>query len=431
MDKKKILIIGIVVGIIVIGIVALGVKRGGSPKSLTLTVWSVYDDISTYEPVIESYQKANKNIAINFQKKSPDTYEQELINALAAGTGPDIFIIGNNWLSKHKDKISPMPQGEEFLTIQGFQNVFVDVVLQDLVDNETIYAIPLYVDTLALYYNKDFFNSAGIPSPPTTWDEFMEDVEKLTKKDQSGNIERGGVAMGTANNINRATDILNLLMLQTGAEMTNADGTQATFNQGTYLKGETFNPGRDALRFYTDFSNPIKSVYCWNMQMPYSIDAFYQGKAAMMINYSYNIPTIRAKSPYLNFGIAPVPQIKGREFDINYPNYWALTVSKNAKYPSEAWKFIVYFSKNENLKTYLEQAKRPTSRRDLVEWQKADLDLGVFANQALSARSWYEADSSAIETIFADMIESIVLGAETIDRALDKAADQVSILMRK
>ena len=165
--------------------------------------------------------------------------------------------------------------------------------------------------------------------------------------------------------------------------------------------------------------------------MPYSIDAFYQGKAAMMINYSYNIDTIRAKSPYLNFGIAPVPQIKNRDFDINYPNYWALTVSRNSKYPEAAWQFILYLSQKENLKKYSETAKRPVSRRDLIEWQRENPDLGVFANQALSAKSWYQIDSQAIETIFADMVESVVLGAETINQALDKAADQITILMKK
>ncbi len=155
-----------------------------------------------------------------------------------------------------------------------------------------------------------------------------------------------------------------------------------------------------------------------------------QGKTAMMINYSHHIDTIRAKSPYLNFGIAPVPQIKGREFDINYSNYWGLTVSKNAKYPEEAWKFLLYISRSDNLKKYLEKAKRPTPRRDLIEWQRENPDLGVFANQALSARSWYQADNQAIETIFANMVESVVLGAETIEQALEKAADQITILMR-
>lgn len=430
MDKQKVVIIAVIVSVILIAILIFGIKGDGGSKSITLEFWGTYDNYNVYEALIEAYQKENKNITIKYVQKSFADYEKELLNALAAGKGPDIFSVHQTWLPKYGDKISPMPQTKEFITPKVFQDTFVDVVYQDFVDNDKIYGIPFYVDTLALYYNKDFFNSAGIPSPPTNWDEFLDDVELLTKKDQWGNIERSGIAMGTAQNINRSTDILTLLMLQTGAQMVDSSHSRATFNQTSYLEGGAFNPGRDALRFYTDFSNPTKRVYCWNRETPYSIDAFYEGKTAMMINYSYNIITIRAKSPYLNFGVAPIPQIKDRKFDVNYANYWAQTVSKGSKNPAEAWKFLLYLVRQDNLKKYLEKAKRPTSRRDLVEWQKSDPDLGIFANSALSARSWYQVDSQAIEQIFADMIESIVLGAATLDQAINKAADQVNVLMK-
>ena len=323
-----------------------------------------------------------------------------------------------------------MPQADGFLNFETFRDIFVDVAFQDFVDEDGIYAIPFYVDTLALYYNKDFFNSAAIPMPPATWDEFLNDVEKLTKRDKWGNIERAGIAMGTAENINRSTDILSLLMLQTGAEMTDEAHTKAAFNQVTYLEGQSFRPGTDALRFYTDFSNPTKRIYSWNRQMPYSIDAFYQGKAATMINYSHRINTIKSRSPYLNFGIASVPQIKDRKFDVNYANYWGQAVSKKSRYPEAAWKLILYLARKENVKMYLQAAKRPTSRRDLIQWQKDATNLDVFASQALSAKSWYQADSSAIERIFADMIESVVLGAATVEQAINKTADQVNVLMK-
>ena len=431
MDRRKLLIIAAIIIVFIILILIFGLRTDKKPKPITLEFWSVYDDRVNYSEAIEEYQKANKHVTIKYEKKSFTEYEQELINALAAGEGPDIFTIHHTWLSKHEDKISPMPQeGEEFYSAKIFKDTFVDVAYQDLVKNERIYGLPMYVDTLALYYNKDFFNSAGIPSVPETWDEFLNDVEVLTTKDSGGNIKRAGAAIGTAENVNRSTDILSLLMLQTGAEMTNNDDTQATFNQRVNLDGESFMPGKDALRFYTDFSNPTKRIYCWNRQMPYSIDAFYEGRAAMMINYSYHIDTIRAKSPYLNFGVAPMPQIKNRNFDVNYANYWAHTVSKNSDKVDEAWKFLIFLAKKENVQKYLEKSKRPTARRDLIEWQRENSDLNVFANQSLSARSWYQADNQSIEKIFADMVKSVVLGEANLEEAINKAANQVTLLMR-
>tara|TARA_Y100000294_G_C8458966_1_gene297766 strand:- start:353 stop:850 length:498 start_codon:yes stop_codon:yes gene_type:complete len=164
--------------------------------------------------------------------------------------------------------------------------------------------------------------------------------------------------------------------------------------------------------------------------MHYSIDAFYEGKAAMMFNYSYHLPTIRAKAPYLNFGITSMPQIAtSTVIEIDYANYWGLAVSHNSESARAAWQFVTWLTNKENSQKYLELAKRPAARRDLILWQKSDSDLGVFAEQSLTSRSWYQKDSSAIETILADMVESVVLGNATISEAINKAAKQTTLLM--
>lgn len=430
MARKKLLIIIGGAAIVLIIVLAIGLRKDLNPEPANLEIWAVYDNRETWGDFIESYQEENKHISIDFKVKSFIDYEKELIDAFAAGEGPDIFYFHNAWLPKHKSKLNPMPQSEEFITARDFENTFVRAAYSDFVNQNEIYALPLYVDTLALYYNENLLSTAGISSPPTTWSEFIEDVEILTKRDQWGNITQSGAAIGTAENINRSTDILCLLMLQTGTKMTDDNNSKAIFNHVTHLKEESFNPGKEALRFYTDFSNPNKQAYCWNRQMPYSIDAFYQGKTAMMINYSHHIETIKDKASYFDFDVTSVPQIKDRDFDVNYPNYWGLAVSKTSENLSAAWKLISSFTQRQNLQSYLEKAQRPTPRRDLVEWQKNDPYLGVFAHQSLSARSWYQADSQAIEKIFANMVKSIVVGEAEYEQAINKAADQVSALMK-
>ncbi len=434
MERKKILMIAIGILVLIIILLVIGLKRDSGQRMATLEFWSVHDDKSAYSELIDAYQEQNKNITIKYKKIPFADYEKELINAFASGEGPDIFTIHHTWVPKHKSKISPMPQTENFLNPYTFQDIFVDVAYKDLVKEGEIYGLPLYVDTLALYYNKDYFNSAGITSPPTTWEQFLNDVETLTKRDKFGNIQQSGAAIGTARNINRSTDILCLLMFQTGAQMTNDSNTQTTFNRVIRSEGETFNSGKEALRFYTDFSNPSKQAYCWNRQMSYSIDAFYEGETAMMFNYAYHINTIKDKAPYLNFGLAPIPQIKNRNFDINYANYWANTVSKTSDNPVESWRFLMFLIQAQNNKKYLKNTNEVAARRDLIEQQQDDSELGVFAKQALSARSWYQIDNQAIEQILADMIESTVLGnasIEAIEAALNQAASQINVLMQK
>ena len=116
---------------------------------------------------------------------------------------------------------------------------------------------------------------------------------------------------------------------------------------------------------------------------------------------------------------------------VNFANYWAPTVSKQSKNPVTAWKFLVYLSSAQGATPYVNASDRPSARRDLIEQQKTDPDLGVFAIQALSARSWYQIDNSAIETIFAEMIDNVNFGRMSARDALDAAESKVGVLMAR
>ncbi len=418
-----------VVGIILV--LVFGQRDATPSEDINLEFWGVYDDINYYGDIISSYKAQFPFINITYKNKPFDSYEKELIDAFAAGVGPDIWSMHNTWLPKHKDKITPLPQGEGWTTMKEFRSSFTDVALQDLVFDNEIYGLPVYIDTLALYWNKDIFQTNGLASPPETWDDFISDINLLVRKDRFGNIIRAGASIGTARNVNRSTDILSLLMMQTGTQMNDPVSFRPTFNQFVSLSGQPFGSGEEALRFYTDFADPQKEVYTWNSGMDYSIDAFYQGKSAMMLSYSHHIETIKNKAPYLNFGTSFVPQIDDREFDTTYANYWVPTVSEASENSIWAWHFLQFMASQEESAKYLEKSKRPTARRGLIETQKDDVYLGVFADQILTARSWYQIDNVAIENIFADMIDSVVLGQATVKQAIDKSANQVNVFYRK
>lgn len=436
MSQTKLIFIGLGVGVVVVIVLlvlVLGSVGGGKQaRQATLQFWGAFDDSSFYEKAIAEFERLNPGVRIVYRKLNFEDYEKELVNSFAAGTGPDIWLMHNTWLPKHGDKIFPLPQivkGEKkpLFTLKDFQDQFLDVAFNDLTSNGQIYALPIYIDTLGLYYNKDLFNSAGITGPPKTWDDFNEDVRRLTTVDSRGNISRSGAAIGTARNINRSTDILMLLMLQSGVQMTDSDRNSATFSRP--VQGEAV--GERALQYYTDFANLTKQVYTWNDQQHYSIDAFTEGNVAMMFNYSHHISTIRSKSSRFNFGTAQVPQVSGSPTAINFASYWAPTVSKQSKNAVTAWKFLVYLSSQKGALYYVNVSNRPSARRDLIDQQKSDPDLGVFAIQALSARSWYQVDNSAIETIFADMVDDVNLGRASVRDALSAAEDKVNVLMAR
>lgn len=423
---------GIAIAVFITVILILkGVGGGGSGPSASLEFWGVFDDKSAFEQSIRGFSALNPGIKITYKQLSYLSYEKNLIDALAAGTGPDIVMIQNTWLPKHGDKLTPLPQkipGEKkpLLTIADFKNNFVDVALNDLTYNNQIYALPLYVDTLALFYNKDILNGVGITRPPQSWDEFNSDVETITRLDGNGDIIQSAAAIGTARNINRSTDLLMALMTQSGVRMTNQENTNASFAES--VNGTPV--GEVALKYYTDFANPSVRTYTWNDSQHYSIDAFIEGKTAMMFNYSHQMGVLKSKASRLNFGVAPMPQVSRSDVK-NYPNYWAVGVTVGSKHPNEAWKFVNYLASKEGVQGYLNQTMRPSARRDIIDLQRSDLDLGVFAVQALSARSWYQVDATAIETIFADMIDDVNFRRATIKEALGNAESKVSVLMQK
>jgi multiple sugar transport system substrate-binding protein len=282
------------------------------------------------------------------------------------------------------------------------------------------------VDTLAMYYNKDLLNNAGIAQPPAFWNnEFQQAVKKMTKQDSQGNIIQSGAALGGSNNVERYSDILSVLMMQNGSVMMNDNG-QVIFDRiPPALKDQKYNPGIEALRFYADFANPAKEVYSWNNNLDDSLNLFSQGQLALMFGYAYQLPTIKAQAPKLNFGIAKLPQIEGNT-PINFANYWVEAVSNKSKYPNESWDFIQFATKAEQAKTYLAKAKRPTALRSLVNEQIDDFDIGVFAEEVLTAKSWYRgADSAAMEKIFAEMIDSAIPDQDKIQNIISLAANKV------
>ncbi|HMQ01554.1 MAG TPA: extracellular solute-binding protein, partial [Candidatus Doudnabacteria bacterium] len=279
---------------------------GSTPSRVTLKIWKPFVDSDKMNTIIQEYRKARPNVTIEYTRKNIENYEQDLLNALAAGSGPDIFSINNTWLTQYLDKISPAP--ESFYTIRDYREAFVDAVANEMIRDNRIYGTAMWVDSLALYYNKDLLGTAGIATPPRTWDQLARDVRRIKAQDSSGYFTRSGVAMGMYENVNRAQDIIYLLMLQAGAVPWTQDGRTPTFANSIQRSGQTVNPGVLGVDFYTSFANPSRENYNWNAQSDYSVDAFANGRAAFLYGYSYTRAQIDAKAPNLNYDVANVPQ---------------------------------------------------------------------------------------------------------------------------
>src|SRR6185503_1687936 len=95
-----------------------------------------------------------------------------------------------------------------------------------------------------------------------------------------------------------------------------------------------------------------------------------------------------------------------------------------------AWDFLKFISSKDQLDSYYAQHKQPASRRDLIELQISDPEIGTFANANLTAKQFYKPDQEKMDAIFSTMIENVLLKNMTINEALSQAETQASALTR-
>ena len=254
LSRSQLIILGSVLFVVLFvagiftGVLPGARKLGQQLPDITLKIWGV-DDQVLFQDNLGSYQALRANVHVNYEQINPATYEQDIINALAAGSGPDIIMFNNSWLPKHYNKLVSLKDTQ--LTLKSLKEIFPTVVEQDFAPGGKIYALPLYIDTLALFYNQDTFDKNGIAVPPKDWLDFQNLIPKLRQKDSFGKLIKPAVAIGGSNDtVDKASDLLMLLMLQAGAKMTDDQFTQATFADSV----GGFLPGVNALNFYSNFN---------------------------------------------------------------------------------------------------------------------------------------------------------------------------------
>jgi multiple sugar transport system substrate-binding protein len=390
--------------------------------TVKLQLWGVSDDEVVWRDIISKYTASHSNVSVQYTKLNTSDYESKLVDALAAGQGPDIFMFNNSWLPKHKNKITPAPA--DIINIATFQKkLFPQVVVQDFTEGDVIYAMPLSVDTIALVYNRDIFDQRGVALPPSTWDEFKKVVLQTRSFSATGTLNKPAAAIGgTIKSITNATDLLNLIFMQTGTNMPGSASGQADF---------TSQKAVSALNFYVQFGKPGNKYYTWNDALGNDIDSFAAKKTAMVFAYAAQLQDIKSKNPFLNFAVQPVPQFD-KDNAVNYANYWGLAVSAKSAHSSEAWDFINYITTNtEVAQSYAIATNKPPALRSLIAQYLTNPVFGPYAEQALTARSWAQPDPDAVSVIFNNMIQSALTRQLTTEQILQSAAGSINELIYK
>lgn len=387
------------------------------PKEIEINFLGV-DEARVWRPIIEKYREEFPYIKINYQKANRGDYEQILLNRLAADnplsgqTGPDIFMFHSAWLPKHFDKLAPAT-GEQF-NANRFESLFPAVAVQDFAPDGVVFASPLYIDTLALYYNKNLFDEGGVASIPKTWLKFQETIEKL-------NWPAAAIG-GSSNSISKASDLLNNILLQSGAPMTDQYFSRAMFG----------NQGRNAFGFYLSFVNPENEFYSWNDQQPLDINLFSRGKLPVVFHYKQLTDWLVVNNPALNFGVASMPQPSSLQSRVSYADYFGLAVSNKSSQSEASWNFIKFITTNPEVsQIYLSSTNRSPALRSVIQQLIKEQPSNPFPRQSLIARSWPRVDDIGIKRIFNQAIQKVLAGGVSSNQALAEAEQKITNLMRK
>lgn len=397
---------------------------GNSTTSVgPVLIWGDIDS-KAMNAVLQQAADQNQDFdQVTYAQKDSATYESELVNALADGSGPDLFIVRQDSLLRNAGRIIPIPTTS--LPAAQFSALFIDGASVFSGTNGSL-GVPLVADPLVLYWNKDMLSQAGYAKPPALWAEVQSMGEKLQKRDDSGAIVKSAIALGEYANVTNAKDILSVLILQAGGGIVTRD-TAGRLVPGLLAGGTgSTQTAESALRFYTEFANPSKSHYSWNRSLPASQKAFAAGDVALYIGFASEGPTIASMNPNLNFAVAALPQIGNGEHVVDTAHIYGISISRTAKNQPGALAVALQFASSasgmgKNLSTALGV---PSTLRDVLALPSVGA-ASLYKQEALISRSWSDPDPAKTSDIFRAMIENITSGSLSLTDAVQRANEEL------
>ncbi|MBD3279801.1 MAG: extracellular solute-binding protein [Candidatus Pacebacteria bacterium] len=399
-----------------------GVESAGGQtgKQITLTYWGLWEPSEVLAEVFQEFEQENPGVKVDYRKQSHRDYRERLQTAIASGNGPDLFRYHATWVPMLTNELEPMPTS--VMTVADYKKIFYPVAAEQLQAGGQIVGIPLMYDGLALYYNKEILKTAN-KQYPKTWTELRQLAADLTvpaKRNSTNDIQRAGLAIGNASNVEHFADILALLILQNGGNPAKPTSKEV----------------QDALTFYVNF---VLTDQVWSETLPNSTVAFARGEVAMMFAPSWRAHEVKAMNPDLDFGIAPVPKLSGSE--VAWASYWAEGVSNKSENKAMAWRLLQFLSSKETMqKLYSNQKKVRSfgeiySRQDLASELQNDALVAAFLTDAPQAQSWHMCSYTHDKGIndntikyYEDAVNAMLQGKRASDVVvtLDQGVRQVS-----
>ncbi|MBO1514569.1 ABC transporter substrate-binding protein [Metabacillus bambusae] len=283
---------------------------------------------------LKAFMDKNPNIKVEYTPVPQTNYSSKLLTMLAGDAAPDVFFLNTEDYRTFQGKDVLLDLTEYFKAEYSLDD-FIPSAAQVMEIDGVIAGVSSCTVSPVLYYNKDLFDKAGVPYPPSdpnnawTWDEFVEVAKKLTIKD-GDKVEQYGV-FGFENNYSTITEYLS-----NGGNPFNEDLTSTT-----YQTPEVQEVLQSVLDLRENYGVAPEASVLEKVGMKAS-QMLQTGKIAMLAEGSWALQELAS----MNFpvGVAPLPKFKEA---YTHGQAHVHSVSAKTKHPEEAWKLVSFLSSEE------------------------------------------------------------------------------------
>lgn len=210
-----------------------------------------------------------------------------------------------------------------------------------------------------MYWNKTYFQQAGLSGPPATFPELIEAAKKLVQIDSQGRMTRSGISLRLSGQGSGIGEKFRYVLEAAGGSL--IERTAA----GKWHNGYDNEAGRDALGFYVD------AVQTWHIddpKVPHDADAFASGATAMLFRESWVIGAIQSKNPKLDYGVAPIPAWKTGMPQMMLLQPEGVYANGQSQNKTAAWDFIKFLTNAQNGLKLTEMTGWLSPRTD-IDWK--------------------------------------------------------------
>jgi multiple sugar transport system substrate-binding protein len=396
---------------------ACGGSGGGNDKGSDVVLWHGNVDVErrALDAEVAKFNATKPGFKVDARYAgSSDNALQKVLTSITAGNYPDVVYLYGSWAPN----ISTSPKlasVQDLVKDPAFDwNDFFPAERKAVTVGDKVVGVPALQDDLALVYNKQLFQQAGV-APPTadwTWQDFRNAAKRLTDASQ----HRYGwayVADGTEDTVWRYI----ALLWQAGGDLLTPDGKKAAFNSPAGVKAGTL---------LQQMSAQDHSVYLDQGNGKY-LELFNAGKIAMLWTGPWDLSSINSDVKY---GVQILPKDLTHA-SISGPDMWTV-LDRGPNHVKNTLAFMKWFTspkvhidyaiKTGVLPIRQSEAKLPEYRQYLKRYPAAKLFVDNLRNVTKSRPpiAAYPEISKAI----GQAVQAILLGKQQPKAALDAAAQQ-------